>query len=208
LDSLEEQQDFKDVTAFVLCVDTGTPPAIGTTLTFREDNRTEESLVARLAALEGQARNLQNELVVRGVIGGVTMSFLFQPTTETYTGDAASGEALSRGEVLELLHGDDAITFAAVVPGQGAQLGVDRNENGVKDRDEPSPTLTIQPLGAAQLRLAWQRGARGWRIESAPTPQGRWAALPRAPRAAGALLESDLAFPDERSFFYRLRRTW
>lgn len=136
LDNLSTQQEFNDVTAFVLCFDTGTAPTVGYSTTVTSANSGDSQVLSDIALLEARAVAMDCDLVVRGRIGGVTRAFLFNTTTQGYRPDRAAEASLTRANLLAGLGAGDAITFMGVLPGDGARLGGDTDLDTVLDGDD------------------------------------------------------------------------
>jgi hypothetical protein len=201
----ESPNDFADVTAFVLCFPTETKPAVGDGLTVTASSA--GAAVADLAVLEAQARAQASDLTARGLLGGKMRSFFYNRTTQIYEPDSAAEPALTRAQLLALVGANDALTFLGTPPGEGRRHGGDRDGDGLRDRDEPSPALGISALGIAAVRLQWLAGSGEWTLESAAAPDGPWQAVtgPRDNVAGWLQRDESLAGPAR---FYRLRRTW
>ena len=145
LDQLSTQQEFNDLAAFMQCFDTGTAPTVGYSRTARESNKTDSAVLADIALLEARAVAGDCDLIVRGTMGGEPRSWQFVTTTQTYRADRSSGGSLTRSALLNALSADDAITFVGVLPGSGARMGGDRDEDGFLDADDPNPTTPNGP---------------------------------------------------------------
>jgi YVTN family beta-propeller protein len=201
-------QDFADVTAFLMCFDTGVAPAVGFSRTITMANRADATLMNELATLEAQARGANVcDLVLRGRVGGQWRQFFYDKALQLYRTDRASDSPLSREQLLALLGPDDALTFLGTLPGTGPRLGGDRDGNGVRDADEPRPLLNFA-VSAASLRLSWPESARDWLPERAPEASGPWRAdlLPRSHSGGSQHLHHPLS--EEPMEFFRLRRVW
>lgn len=205
LDSFATQADLKDVADFVLSIETGTAPAVGQALTVRGSTTADG---ARLGILEAQAAAGKADLVGRGVFGGRARSFRFDAQTQTYEPDAAGEPRLARAALLAALRPDDSLTFLGVAPGDGMRLGIDRDENGTADQDEPRPALELEKMPDSRLRFQWPSPSAGWRLESAPGLSGPWEPERPAPFTAGAWLRLERTRPVDETRLYRLRRTW
>lgn len=200
-------QDFADVTSYIFCFDTGTHPSVGWNRTFTSADRSNTTLLAGLATLETQATFTNRcSLVAHGSIQGRIRRFQFDPRIQAYIPDRASDPALSRAEVLALMGPADTLTFLAGLPSQGPLLGIDRNQDGNPDGDEPAPALGHQLLPSS-LRLTWPNAAGGWVLEQSNSPFGPWAvAETQSSDGAESVADVPTAAPDTACF--RLRRTW
>lgn len=211
MDTLSTQQEFADVTAFVLCFDTGTAPAVGRSITVTAATAFAPETAAELDLLESQARaaNTACDVVARGVAGGRSAHFVYTRDAPFYQPDIPGAAPLSRAELLASLSGDDALTFLGVYPGEGPRLGGDRNLNGVPDGGEPAPDLRVLPVPAGP-RLSWPATAAGWFLESsgALNDPSSWQPAGEAARRVGEFFEVEPSPAAAPRRFFRLRRAW
>ena len=206
LSQLSTPADFLDVSAFVMCADTGMPPAAGTSRTFTAQNAGDATMLADLAVIEQRAADNISEVVAQGVIGGKRRSCYQQPGTFLYAPDSLGEPWVTRAALLAALGPNDAITFLGMPYGRGPRVGGDRNYSGVLDRDEPRPTLVVSRSGS-QARLRWPSLHQDWVLQSAPAPNGPWETVTHERMTIG----SDLAVDDPiltPARYYRLCRTW
>ena len=140
LDNLNTTKELKDVSAFLLCFDTGTAPVVGHMALATVSNRAATDLLAKLALLETRAAAGDGDLVVQGKWNGAARRWLYRPTAQLYRADTGTVGSLSRSALLAGLTGDEAVTFLGVPPGQGERLGGDVDQDGVVDGDDPSLT--------------------------------------------------------------------
>jgi YVTN family beta-propeller protein len=117
-----------DVMAFILCMDTGTKPAVGSTI--RQPS----------ATLESQALQGTIDLIAHAFINGEQRGFLYQPASGTYLPDNAGEAVLTPAQLAALA---SSLQFTAVPPGNGVLLSIDRDADGNLNRDTPPPKLTI-----------------------------------------------------------------
>lgn len=185
LDLLQTQQEFTDVTAFIRCFDTGTARSVGHSRTVSTTSRADSAVIADVALLEAAASitpqhtTLDCDLIVRGKLGGVAR--LFRWTGTAYQGETQAAGTLTRAALLAALAGDDRLTFMGVLPGAGARLSVDEDEDTVLNGDDPNPgivdgppkitqhpaNVAVQPGGSVTLTVVaegdsisyqWKRG--------------------------------------------------
>jgi mono/diheme cytochrome c family protein len=168
LDNLNTTKELRDVSAFLLCFDTGTAPTVGHGVLVDATNRSETSRLADLAVLEARAIANDCDLVVRGVWQGTPRRWLFQKAEHTYRADRAAGGQITRTALLNGLSGDDAVVLQGVFPGHGARFGGDADLDGLVDGDDPSlatydgaPRIVVEPRDQAmppggELRLQVQ----------------------------------------------------
>ena len=208
LDDLSTVQEFQDVRAFLLSFDTGTAPATGysrTVIGFPVPGSPAES---DLSLLEARANTAENDLIVRGTVGGKLRQLVWNKGLARYTSDRGSEAPLTRSVLLSLLEPGDALTFTGTIPGLGSARGNDRDEDGIPDADEAPPDLLFHPSGGFPA-LSWDARFQDWYPEISnslsPAP---WAPLTTPARitATGQILVTPPSGPAP--LFTRLRRTW
>jgi YVTN family beta-propeller protein len=200
--------DFADVTAFLMCFETGTAPAVGFSRTVTPVNAGDSSIGAELTTLEAQARGANVcDVVVRGRVAGQWRQFHYDKVLQLYRSDRAAESPRTRTELIALLGADDALTFLGTLPGDGPRLGGDRNGNGVRDADEPGLMLNLAAI-AGSLQLSWPETAHDWLPERAMSLGGPWRPdlLPRLRSGGQQQLHHPIS--EEPMEFFRLRRVW
>ena len=193
-----------DLTAFILSFDTGTAPAASYDLTLTSSNKTDSKVLTQLSTLESRAAVGENGLVVWGRVSGVLHRYQWSPARSLYlTEDESTG--LTRGALLGLLSGGDALTFSGVLPDETAWRSTDRNSNGTPDVSEALPKLTLQREGTS-LYLRWP--LTGWYPESSPDLSPPWRPATGTFRPEGAWWKLEVPTASQPTQFYRLHRTW
>jgi DNA-binding beta-propeller fold protein YncE len=206
LDQLTTPQDFADVAAFLMCFDTDTPAGAGASRTFTAQNVGDAAMLADLAMIESQAAANISDVAARGVIGGRSRAFYQQPGTFLYAPDTLDEPPMTRAQILAALGPDDAITFLGLQYGRGSRFGGDRNYDGILDRDEPAPALSLA-LQFQQAELRWPVIHNDWVLESTPALGAPWETVTRErTNLAGQWSFDDPIITVAR--YYRLRRTW
>jgi YVTN family beta-propeller protein len=164
-----------DVMAYILCTETGTRPAVGMTSP------------APSPVLEGQAVAGHCDVIAHAIIGGERRTFLFHAASGVYLADTAKESGLTGVHLAAIA---TSVQFTAVAPGNGPALSIDRDGNGILNRDQPPPKLTLD----ASLQPVSEPVRADWFIESSedlthwkPAP-GHSPVLPRR--------------------FFRMHRTW
>jgi hypothetical protein len=163
--------------------------------------------ITEWTVLEAQAAAGAADLVVRLTDNGVSRSFVYRPATNDYLSDKASLGTFTRAQLEQMVTNGATLTMLGVAPGNGTRLGIDRDDDLVRDGDEPlpMPVLTISFTGGAP-RLTWSEPngplVLEFTDELAPAD---WQTL-GAPRVVqgGVITVTDPA-PGPRRF-YRLRR--
>ncbi len=209
LDVLEEGPDLDNLTAFILCFDTGTAPAVGRSVTADFFNRGSATVTAEIVLLEGQAATDPKncDLVVQGIIGGTPRRFNFLPGTSKYEPDRSSEPALTRIQLLDRIGAMDSLTFLGVVPGNGVRLGGDRDGDGIRDGDELVPRPEFGVTGDI-ASFSWPAAPAGWVPESTLDPRSGWSPLTHVPVPDGTFLRIGRPLQPQGREFFRLRRTW
>jgi len=68
----------------------------------------------------------------------------------------------------------DTLTIIGVPPASGTRIGIDRNENGVLDGDEPRPSLRITSMNGNAI-VAWPTNRASYVLEHATAlPAAEW----------------------------------
>jgi hypothetical protein len=138
------EKEKRDLTAFLMCFDSGTAPVIGHSMTFHLGNPREEEKRARLAILEEQAslgEFSESGVIAHGIINGLHRSFHFDPSISQYRSDREGEPPSAADELIGTLTRDDFLTFMGVPILSSAILSTDRNGNNVPDRSELPPGL-------------------------------------------------------------------
>jgi DNA-binding beta-propeller fold protein YncE len=160
-----------DLEQFILAIDTTFAPIVGQQITLTGDNGAVvgpriDLLVARARTdfpVVGLTGTKECDLVARAVVDGAARGFLLDPTTGDFRSDRAAEPALTDAELRAVAAVDgQEVTYTCAPPGEGRRLGLDRDEDGVFDRDEldagsdpsdprdpfletPTPTVTVTP---------------------------------------------------------------
>ena len=193
----------RNLSAFLLCFDTGTAPAVGYTRTL--NGNTLASSGADWSMLESQAAASNNDLVVRLVENGERHGFVFRTATNDYLSDQTGLGPFTRAALQAKIAAGATAAVVGVPRGSGQRLGVDRDGNAALDADEAMPGLVVSRPGAAP-RLAWPAVNAALLLEfsdSLDSPAWLPVTEPRA-ISGGSLWVLDPSAGIRR--FYRLRR--
>jgi DNA-binding beta-propeller fold protein YncE len=137
-------QEQRDLEALMMVFDTDLAPIVGQSVTIDAASTAEELarrdlLVERAGAplvLHGTAAATECDLVVHGVVGGEARGFLRQ-SDGSFTSDRQAEAARSLAELTALAQvAGQGLTFLCAPPGTGNRMALDRDEDGVRDRDE------------------------------------------------------------------------
>jgi hypothetical protein len=97
------------------------------------------SVGARLDLLVARAETLPPEcdLVVKGTLAGEARGWRYRPTTHDFDSDRLAEAPLGGPQLRAagLVAGQE-LTFTCVPPGSGQRIGLDRDDDGFRDRDE------------------------------------------------------------------------
>jgi YVTN family beta-propeller protein len=207
LDELASVADFADLAAYIMCFETGITADAGASRTLTAGNTTDSAILADLALLENRSAYGLSELVVKGRLGGMQVSYYHNAGTQMYDPDASGLAPLTRNALLSLLGPEDAITFICQPYGRGYRVGVDRDFDGTLNGNEAAPSLKLTPLEEA-MRLEWPLTASGWVLESTSDFASEWKSVTRLPSSVSTKQRLDDPKGNRPSQFYRLRRTW
>ncbi len=107
-----------DISAYLMCFDTGTAPAVGFTRTLSAANVTSPSVQTDWNTLEAQAAAGNIDLIARGTVNGKVHGLLYQPSSKTYTVDG-NARTLTQAQVQGLIVAGDTLSIMGVYPGTG-----------------------------------------------------------------------------------------
>jgi hypothetical protein len=168
-----------------LCFDTGTKPAIGHSVTIRQENISEPSILDAWRLLETQAsreRGAGIDLIAKADFGGL----FYNPSSGEYRSDVQDGLTRTRSWIENQIRNGSTVTLLGVPLGSGARMGIDRNLDGILDREPPIITLVVAHAGAREgIHLRWNADPdQTYAVESSEAlGNGRW--IPLATGIAG-----------------------
>jgi hypothetical protein len=127
----------RDVAAFLMCFDTGMPPAVGYQITFYGLNDADPTAIARLDTLRGQAEGATNyiDLVAKGRVSGQPRGWLYQGG-DAWKSDKQAEGTLTSAELRALGGPGSEVTVTGVPKGAGERMGLDRDRDTYLDGDE------------------------------------------------------------------------
>jgi DNA-binding beta-propeller fold protein YncE len=106
-----------DMTAYLLCFDTGTAPAVGYTITLTSANVNGKTEQSDWATLQSQAAATNIDLIARGTIQGQLAGLLYQPSKNEYISD--TNAEFTQAQLRTLIENGDTLSFMGVYPGTG-----------------------------------------------------------------------------------------
>lgn len=123
-----------DLEAFMLAFDTGMAPAVGVQVTVDATNQNDAAVDNLIALLISRAAAGDVDLVVKGRLGTMARGWLLQ--AGAFVSDRLSEAPLAEPDLRALAATGNEFTYTAVPPGNGERLGLDRDGDSWRDRDE------------------------------------------------------------------------
>jgi hypothetical protein len=123
------------VESFLFAFDSNLKPVVGQQVTLGSTNA--HIVAHRIDLLISRAEAGDCDLVVKGDLNRVRVGFLYVGNGRFRQDSArlpALSDAIVRSSVREP---DDVLTYTCVPPGSGYRIGIDRDNDGVLDRDSP-----------------------------------------------------------------------
>jgi YVTN family beta-propeller protein len=169
-------QQRRDVEAFVLAFNTDLSPAIGVQHTLDGTNLPQLQSTL-LSLLQEQAANIIG-LIAKGRDGSGEMRGWVRLANGQWQGDRALDATIGTTTLTNIAGPGTEITITAVLPGEAFRLGIDRDDDGFLDRDEmdagSDPDDPLSTPGAVDAPLVsgrgpgrlWLTGANPARTES------------------------------------------
>jgi hypothetical protein len=194
----------RNLSAFVMCLDTGTAPAVGFTRSVRAANLS--SVSPEWTTLQSQAVAGNIDLVIHADMDGERHALLYRPATSDYVSDRAGLGPFTRTQLeSRITAGTATLSVMGVSPGSGARLSIDRNLNSVPDGNEPMPRLAVS-MAAAAPELAWPSANSSLVLEFADSlAPADWQPVTNLRSVVGPVVKvSDPTVVPSR--FYRLRK--
>lgn len=147
----QNEDQRRDVEQFVLAFDSGIAPAVGLQITVNADNKLSTAVSDRINLLMAQATARNCDLIVKGLYNGAARGFLYAGNGMFQT-DKQNEPPVALQALLQSAGGRSELTFTGVPLGAGRRNGIDQNENGILNGDEP---LKLNALNAADF-FVWQ----------------------------------------------------
>ena len=146
-------QQERDIFAFMMAFPTESAPAIGRQVTVNSANKANGTIASTIATLVAQAEANACDVIVKGVVAGVTKGWVYDRGTNLLDPDALTETAVSEATLRSGLVGADVVTFTGVPPGNGVRLGVDRDRDTWLDRTET--TVGTDPADPNSNPWSW-----------------------------------------------------
>jgi len=129
-------QERRDLEAFVLSFDTGMAPSVGRQVTVNGATKSLAGVVSLLDSLYAQAEAGNCDLIAHGRTGGVERGYFYQAGTATFLSDYNPEGAIGRDALRLSAQDGGEITYLGVPPGAGVRMGIDRDRDGYRNRYE------------------------------------------------------------------------
>ena len=134
----------RDLEQFVLAFDTTFAPIVGQQVTLTGDNAAVagpriDLLISRARTsfvLIDQPNAMECDLVARAVVAGKARGYLLNATTGLFQPDRAAGAPLNDAQLRAVAADGEPVTYTCAPPGEGVRLALDRDGDGIFDRDE------------------------------------------------------------------------
>jgi hypothetical protein len=130
-----DQQE-EDLFAFMMAFPTETAPAVGQQVTLNLGNKNDNTLVTQVGTLMSQVFFGANDVVVKGVIGGDTKGYVYDPFANNFVPDSLEGPLTEAALRATIVAPGDVLTYTGVPPGAGVRMGIDRDRDTFLDQTE------------------------------------------------------------------------
>lgn len=125
-----------NLAAYMLCFPTGTPSAVGFTLTLKAAIIQNASIGNLWNILQNRSNGGSIDLIAKGTLNGQIHGLLYRPVTDDYETDKTGLGPYTQAQLRSLITGGDILTIMGVPTGSGVRMGIDRDLNGVLDGDQ------------------------------------------------------------------------
>lgn len=126
----------RQLEAFLLGADTGMRPMVGQQVTVTAASVSNSAVSNRLNLILARADTGDCDVVVKGIVDGIPRGMLYSGSG-TFISDRYADGALNTKALLSYATTPgQELTFTCVPSGNGTRIGIDRDQDGVRDRDE------------------------------------------------------------------------
>jgi len=128
----------RDVSNWVMVIDSELAPVVGQQVTVTAVNSPQvldslSNMVVRSQIIQPRP---ECDLIAKGVLAGEARGWVMNSNGQ-FTGDRASETPYSIAQLFQIARtAGQEVTFTCVPPGAGIRMGIDRDEDGIYDRDE------------------------------------------------------------------------
>jgi YVTN family beta-propeller protein len=124
-----------NISAFLLCLDTGTAPAVGFTHTVTATNVADPAVTNDWTLLQSQAAASNIDLIAKGTVDGQQRGLVYDPVSNSYLSDKTGVGPFSQAELQAKIAAGDILSITGVPLGSGVRMGIDRDLDGRLDGD-------------------------------------------------------------------------
>jgi hypothetical protein len=124
-----------NISAFLLCLDTGTAPAVGFTRTVTATNVADPAVTNDWTVLQSQAVASNIDLIAKGTVDGEQRGLVYDPVSNSYLSDKTGVGPFSQAELQAKIAAGDILSITGVPLGSGVRMGIDRDLDGRLDGD-------------------------------------------------------------------------
>ena len=149
----------RDVVAFLMCFDTGMPPAVGVQVTFDGTNNGNATLTGRVDTLRTQEEAGAIDVIAKGRVSGQPRGWLYLGAGQ-WKSDKSAQANIGTSALEALAATGTELTITGVPRGAGQRMGLDRDRDGYLDGDEldagsdpGNPASTPANVGVANETL-------------------------------------------------------
>jgi hypothetical protein len=153
--TVQSDQEVADLVAFIMCLSGSdlpqgavntpfsppgppskdSPAAVGTQTTLVSAQSAPAPQLQLIQTLTTLAQNGKIGLIVKGRVNGEPRGYAYQAATQAFQSDRA-GQSFAPAALQALAAPGGELTYTAVQIGTQTRLGIDRDEDGVLDRDQ------------------------------------------------------------------------
>jgi YVTN family beta-propeller protein len=133
--TFRNDDDRRDVEAFLLAFDTGVAPAVGLQMTLDGENKASPAADVRINLLMQQSGAGNCDLVVKGIFQGARRGFVYVGDGK-FQPDRKRDATVSWQELAQAADAGAELTFTGVPVGSGRRIGIDYDSDGVLDGDQ------------------------------------------------------------------------
>jgi YVTN family beta-propeller protein len=131
-----EGQEFGDVAAFLLAIETGTSACVGHQVTLSAETALDETSRSDLLVMAHGASLGKCDLIAHAHLDAGDVGLLWSPEEAVLLPNRTGFPTLRISELIDSLIGDDIVTFMGAPPGNGRRLALDRDRDQCLDGDE------------------------------------------------------------------------
>jgi len=131
--------------AFIMAFDSDLAPIVGQQITVTDTSVQAvfdrvNLLLARANAVFPETGQPECDLIVKGVVSGTRLGWLYQPAFNNFLSDLNTSQTLAELLGFAAVPGQP-LTFTCVPPGSGNRMGIDRDGDVIPDGTDPAPDV-------------------------------------------------------------------